>query len=304
MGFFALFAFEILIFGFFFPFFTHSSFTAVILGAFALSLFTYFVIWFYFQTKKPLELNALQERFLESCRQVTPSPQGAAEHHLSIAQSALRLISHLQDLEYTYYQMPSWLKLSSLWARKISHFFHHEDVFLMKEKLLQSAVDEHVEQIKITPTDLEVHASLANVYVLLAKLYSEGKKEEEFFPLFPKRKEEAVLEKKFQFSAQRAIEELKILSDYAPNDPWVHAQLAQCYRTLEKKEAEAEQYEKMIRLSPSDNEMYFRLGILYFELGYNSKGLRVFEELKKRHYQKISELLSYYGSAKPLVLEE
>ncbi|MEI6241794.1 MAG: hypothetical protein WCP39_00115 [Chlamydiota bacterium] len=304
MGFFSLFAFEILVFGLFFPFFTQSSFTAIILGAMALSVFTYFVIWFYFQTKKPIDLSTLLERFLESCRQVTPSPHGAAEHHLSMAQSALRLVAHLQDFEYTYYQAPTWLKISSVWVRKISHFFHRADVFSMKEKLLMAAIEEHIEQIKVTPTDLEVHASLANVYVLLAKLYQEAKKEGDFFPMLPKRKEEIILERKFQFSSQRAIEELTILSDYAPSDPWVHSQLAQCYRTLGKKEKEAQQYEKMIKLSPNDSEMYFRLGVLYFELGFNAKGLRIFEELKKRNYQKISELLSFYGSAQPLEMAD
>jgi hypothetical protein len=36
--------------------------------------------------------------------------------------------------------------------------------------------------------------------------------------------------------------------------------------------------------------------MLYFQQGFNAKGLRVYEELKKTHFKKGESLLKYYGS--------
>jgi tetratricopeptide (TPR) repeat protein len=101
---------------------------------------------------------------------------------------------------------------------------------------------------------------------------------------------------KFRFTAERAIEEFKILSEYAPDDPWVHIQLAYSYHDLQMPLEEIKEYETIKRLQPDDLDNLFKLGILYFQQGWNAKGLRVYEELKKAHYAKAEALIKFYGS--------
>ncbi len=106
---------------------------------------------------------------------------------------------------------------------------------------------------------------------------------------------ETILKRKFRATAERAIEEFKILNAYAPNDPWVHAQLAYSYHDLQMPEEEMKEYETIIRLCPDDKETLFKLGVLYFQQGLNAQGLRVYEELKSSHYQKAEILIQHYG---------
>ena len=41
----------------------------------------------------------------------------------------------------------------------------------MKELLLQACIDEHIQLVRMQPTDLEAHAGLANAYVMLSGIY-------------------------------------------------------------------------------------------------------------------------------------
>ncbi len=103
-------------------------------------------------------------------------------------------------------------------------------------------------------------------------------------------------QQKFTSAAERAIEEFKILDDYAPNDQWVHAQLASLYHDIGLPEQEILEFEKMLKIAPQDRQILFRLGVLYFQQGYNAKGLRVYEQLKKSKDKKADELISYYDA--------
>ena len=291
--FFSVFLSEFFLLLAFFPFFSRSSFFAVVLGLLFLTVFSYFVLLFYFQAKRPEQMYLLKERFIDSCRQLNTAPKGSVEHHLSVAQCALSLVSHLTHFEYRCYSPLFGLSIFSSFCKKLGGYFHREDVFKMKEVLLHSAVKEHLDQIILSPTDLEVHASLANAYVSLSKFYLESGKNKF------SRKIETSLKQKFQHAAKRAIEELKILCDYAPNDPWVHAQLAQSYQSLNMCEQEMKEYEKLLELSPEDKTILFRLGVLYFQLGKNAKGLQVYEELKDCRFTNAEKLISYYGAMKP-----
>jgi tetratricopeptide (TPR) repeat protein len=105
------------------------------------------------------------------------------------------------------------------------------------------------------------------------------------------------LEKKFRQASERAIEEFKIISDYAPNDPWVHLQLAYSYRDLNMPLEEIQAYETILRINPTDKEALFKLGTLYFQQGMNAKGLQVYEELKRANFSKVENLIKYYGNA-------
>ena len=105
-----------------------------------------------------------------------------------------------------------------------------------------------------------------------------------------------VFKQKFRSIAERAIEEFKILSDYAPEDPWVHAQLAYSYRDLQMPKEEIREYETILQLCPEDKETLFKLGKLYFEQGQNAKGLQVYETLKRSNYKNAENLIHFYGT--------
>ncbi|HSX25519.1 MAG TPA: hypothetical protein VLE89_00755 [Chlamydiales bacterium] len=284
-----LFAVELTVFFLFLPIFSRSAVLAFALGGLFLTFFSYFVLLFYFQARKPEQLIHLRDQFVRSCRQLLPLPPGEAQHHLSLAEALSKLAAYLHDFEWNFYKTPRFLHSFSRLISRFSAYCYWEDVFKMKLLLLHAAVEEHLKQIRSTPTDLEVHASLANSYVSLSKIYALPRRE-------PGPKTKALFEEKFRTAAQLAIEEFRILSQYAPNDPWVHEQLAVGYRDLGLPEEEIREVETLLKLRPQDKEILFRLGMLYFEQGQNAKGLQVYEELKQANFKKAEDLIAVYGT--------
>src|SRR5690606_26112090 len=161
------------------PFLSKSSMIAIVFGAAFLTCFSYFILLFYYQAKKPEQFNELKEQFVQSCRQMISIPEGEVQHHLSIAEALSKLAAYLQNFESSFYKVPS---IFSVFGKTISWFStrcYGEDVYKMKLLLLHAAIDEHLKQISSTPTDLEVHASLANTYVTLSRVYKDGEDTEE-----------------------------------------------------------------------------------------------------------------------------
>lgn len=288
-----IFATELILFSIFLPFLSHSSILAFALGGLFLTFFSYFVLLFYFQARKPEQLIQLRDQFVQSCRQILPLPPGESQHHLSLAEALSKLSAYLDDFEWNFYKIPVPHQSISKIISRFSAYCYWGDVFKMKLILLQSAIEEHLKQIRATPTDLEVHASLANTYVALSKVYSPPKENHPCVGRY--RKNKLHYEEKFRNSAHLAIEEFQILSHYAPNDPWVHEQLAVGYRDLQMPQEEIKEVETLLKLLPQDKEILFRLGTLYFEQGQNAKGLQVYEELKQANYKKAEDLISAYG---------
>ena len=278
---------QIVSFAILFSFLTSSLTLSVILASFFLTVFSYFILFFYIQGKKTDQLMVLKERFLENCRRALNLPQGAAEHHLSVALAALKLKETISE---SFNKENKRFFHSYLF--KIILAVHKDDLFIFQEKLLISSIEEHIKQLRFTPTDLEVHASLANAYTILTALYASAK--DSFFSKLKK----SELAKKHLAALKSTIEEYKILNDYAPNDPWIHLQLADSYKKINLKHSELKEYETAYKLCPNDNNILYKLGVLYFEMGKNSKGLRIYEELKSRNYQNSEKLLSYYGLIK------
>jgi len=273
---------------FFIPFITSSAMAALMLGALFLTCFSYVVLLFYRQARKPEQLLHLRSQFLQSCRQHISFSPGDAQHHLSIAEALRKLTEYLHDFEANFYKIPSPFQFLTPILNRFSTYCYGEDVFKMKRLLLQAAVEEHLKQIRSTPTDLEVHASLAGTYVVVSKLYrdrvttSNGKSQE-------------LLNESYRSAARLAIEEFRILNHYAPNDPWVHEQLAAGYGELDMPEEELSEMETLMKLKPQDKEILFHLGTLYFQQGMNAKGLQVYEELKQSNFKKAEALIASYG---------
>jgi tetratricopeptide (TPR) repeat protein len=123
--------------------------------------------------------------------------------------------------------------------------------------------------------------------------------------IFFSKNTKSLLKKKYDSCVISTLEEFKILNDYAPNDPWIHLQLAQSYKKLNLKKEQIKEYEIIYKLCPNDNNILFKLGTLYFETKRNSKGLRIYEELKMRSYKDADQLLFCYGIYKTQeILEE
>jgi hypothetical protein len=277
LGFAAAFILELCVF---IPLLRQPTVFAFALGAFFLTAFSYFILIFYFQARKPDQFLTIRDKFLNSCRHLLPVPPGEAQHHLSLAAALLKLSSYLEDFDSRIYSLPSFLQLFQPVVQKISSRLYRKDVFRMQRLLLEAAVHEHLKQIRTTPTDLEVHASLANTYVDLSQLYASM----------------AGFTEHFRSSARLAIEEFRILSHYAPNDPWTHEQLADGYRVMNMQKEETDEMELLAKLRPQNPDVLFRLGSLYFSQKENAKGLKIYEELQQLNMKKGEELISLYGA--------
>ena len=61
-------------------------------------------------------------------------------------------------------------------------------------------------------------------------------------------------------------------------------------------EEEIKEYETILSLCPDDKDTLFKLGMLYFQQGFNAKGLRAYERLKRSNYRKAEDLIKFYGA--------
>jgi tetratricopeptide (TPR) repeat protein len=289
---------EIVCFLSFFALLSRSTILGFTLAIFFLTLFSYFVLRLYFQAKKPDQLMDLCAVYLGKCKRMIHYQEGIPEHHIALAQSAQKFAVALHEKEYTYYTPPFFLQTLGPTLERFSCFCHWKDLHRMKELLLTVAVEEHLKIVQCEPTNLEVHAALANAYVMLSILYADPRKMHDYDEerYIPEERFGEEMQKRFRIMAERAIEEFKILNDYAPDDPWIHVQLAYSYHDLHMPLEEIREYEIVLSLRPEDKDTLFKLGMLYFQQGMNAKGLRVYDTLKKTHYSKAESLIKFYGS--------
>lgn len=272
-----------------------SSLVAVAFATMFLTTFSFFILRLYLQGRQPELFLELRDAFVRHCREQLHYQEGIPEHHLVLANAATKFASVLQDAEYQIYRVPDWLDMLQPVAEKFSCWWHWRDVHTFRELLLQLSIEEHLWLVKCEPTNLEVHAALANAYVLLSSLYAlPAQSEDEGRWIHPDRYSDE-LRDRFRSISERAIEEFKILNHYAPDDLWVHEQLAYSYHDLQMPEEEIKQYEAILRLRPNDKETLFKLGRLYFKQGHNAEGLQVYEELKRSNYKQAENLIAFYG---------
>lgn len=262
--------------------FSVSTLIAFALAGIILTGFTYLILLLYFQTKKPEEFLRLRNWFLKMCREELPSQIEQIDYHLSIANAAYRFASHLSQEETPGLNMGP----VNLLMKRFSNHCLQKDIHKMKEILLFVSINEHIQVIKNTPTNLEAHASLANAYIALSRLY----KSSDELPI--KRGEEA----EFKASIEKALQEFKIIDYYSPNDPWTYAQLASCYHELQMYGEEMGAYEVILKLCPNDKEVMFRLGILYFQHGRSAQALEIYDQLKKVNFSRADELIDFYDA--------
>ncbi len=280
-----------------FPTFLENFVMAIHFALIVATLFCYLTLKMYFQTRKNEKLVALRDEYLNAISN-SIGPLEDTVRYLKIAHHCCELGNAFHSKEYDIFPIPLSKEIFAAPIEKMSCWFHWKDCQLMKEILLQTAIEYHIKIVHSSPTDLDAHAGLANAYVMLSGLFIdprhvEGLKEEEWIP--PNKYNEES-RRKFQFIAKMAIEEFKILRDYAPQDPWVHAQLAYSYHDLNMPEQEISEYETLLELCPDDKETLFKLGQLYFKQGLNAKGLQVYNLLKESNHKKAETLIHFYGA--------
>lgn len=275
-----------------------SSLLAASLATLFFTFFSYFIIRLYLNDKKPEQFQEAFDNFSSQCKELIQFGEGIPEHRFALATAYTKYASGLHGKEDVIWKLPGWLDLLRPSVERFSRWWHWHDIHHMRERLLLKAVDEHLEIVKMEPTDLEVHAALANAYVTLSSVYINPYHEHSFeASRIPNQAYREELMERFRFTAERAIEEFKILNDYAPDDPWVHVQLAYSYRDLGMPEEEIHEYEIVLSLCPDDYDTLYRLGILYFEQGQNARGLDVYEALKKVNFKKADRLISHYSDS-------
>jgi len=253
----------------------------------ALSLVTLIVLiflfyFFYTNTKKYVFQNAAHTALLIEKDLKSLTPDTKAEELLSTALSIPYLPPKLSRFSF---------------LNRIYGIFLWQPFHMLIEQLLIKAIEHLITQIKLLPTNLHYHAALANLYVTLSNHYTKPLSNQKNLFLLPSMRKE--LEQKSRIASNRAIEELSILRSFAPNELWVHDQLAISYRELSLPQKEIEEHETILTLNPEDYNALLRLGILYFSQGEIAKGLEIYERLNDVQPLLAETLINHYGSYNP-----
>ena len=256
---------------------------AIDISLFLITIFAYVIFNYYLQTRKPAQLLKLKELYLSGLREEV----GDSEDHLSIAKALNRLLSHITS-ENGY---ENTFAIPAL-KEKLSPLLIDKDFYLIQEMLILTMIEEYHKEIKKEPRDLKAHTALSNTYIQLADLYSSRS-----IPFSIRRQQlTKEFEERYTLAIEMAIEELKILDDYVPNDPWIHANLAKCYHKLKMYDAEIEEYEILKNLCPNDKEILLKLGKLYFSKHASAKAMRIYEKLKALHPPCAKVLIDNYDT--------
>lgn len=284
----------------FFSFFAQTTWSALALASLFLTAFSYLVLHFYFQTKKPQQFLELKEEIEKQLREGLAKESSSATYHIDMAKAYIDLSESLHEKETLFYSINSTFTTLSPLIQKFSIWLHWKDILQMKQLFLLSSINETISFVKLHPLDLTAHARLASGYLLLSQIYMDPKKVQKPCTLrwiSPEYDGEKMLEK-FHAASDRAIEELTIISEYAPSDMWTHHQLAKVYQDKNMPQLEIKAYESLHQLNPGDPNVLLRLGVLYFKEGLNSKGMKIYEALKQHGSELAEELINHYDSFK------
>lgn len=295
LTFIALIFVQILGFSLIYPFYKDSLLSPALLSLILFTLFSYLTLRMHMITRKAEQLEQSRDGFILMCQELITSHYDDLEYHTSLSYGLKKFAESLNGNEYKMFRLPKVIS-RFIDPSLYSGFWYWYDFLKMKELLLQGVVIEHLEMVKKSPLNLDVHASLANAYILLANLYADSKSWLVKGSWKYREARSEWIRLKFREVSTFAIEEYKILLDYTPDDPWVHAQLGYIYRELEMTRQEIHEYEAIVALRPTDLESLFHLGSLYFSAGHNAKGLQIFETLKRLDETRAEELMRYYGS--------
>ncbi|MES2199444.1 MAG: hypothetical protein V4489_04680 [Chlamydiota bacterium] len=283
---------QLLSFLLFFSYFSKSIACASALALFFLTLFSYFVLLFFFQAKKPEQLLSIRNTLLQSCRSMFAEKNSTDTPNLQLAQVILKTASLLSQEEHRFYQEEALLSALTLLTKKCKIRLHRKSFHAMKEFLFSLSIEQITDQIKESPLDLGAHALLVETYLQYSLLYLPPDMSSPTW--IPPEYFSSLFHQKFLACSTRAIEECLILQEYGEKNTWLYTELAKIYQLQGNAEKEIQSQEELRTLSSNDPEVLLRLGVLYFKQGYNAKGLKIYEELLKSFPKEASQLIEHY----------
>ena len=266
-----------------------SPYVAGLLFSCILTLFSYLILLFYYQAKKPQDFQDLRRYFIQACRKEIEEQRPNQEEHLFLAKAAESLTGKLAKNQFYFSQNSS---LSSF-IRLLSF----KDVEKMQELLMYAAIQELIEKIKLDPLDAETHLSLTKSYLAMYRLYQSPLEEPlSRFWIVQRIIQTEKRQKRVDASLLLAMEELKIGLSNKVDDSWALLELANCYEALNLKENELETLKKLQLLHNVDDSLLLRIGKIYFTLGKIAEGLEIFSTLKNRNVHLSFELIDSYNA--------
>lgn len=285
ISFISLLVLELFLFLIFFSTLSRIAWGAFVPALFFLSLFSYLVLLFFFQTKRPGEFLSLRENLnIKYYKDYS---------HLAKARAAQNAARVIHREEIGFYTAKSSLEAINPVLTKLNIRLHWKNFHSMKELLLLLSLKELVAIIKESPIDSEPHMALVEVYMELSTLYLQR----EELTWTPREYFSEEMQSKFLSTSRKAIQELRILEEYTPNNPWIYSKLAIIYNLQKNPTQEILQYEKLLEL-PIENkeEVLFLLGVLYFEEDLLAKGLAIYAKLMEIAPEKGNDLIEYYDT--------
>jgi tetratricopeptide (TPR) repeat protein len=251
--------------------------------------------------------DIMKKKALTICQEIVQ--KSSPKHPQDAEASAKALTNYAQsmdikgcDLVHLQHLPKSLTMCLNRFIRSFSWKYVHD----FTELLFLASLDQSIAYTKANPLSMHSHACLANCYVMLARHYTYPRTLSPHLPwprLWISEHHKLLLQTKNRMAAKAAVEELSILKTFAPDELWVHDQLAISYKELNMPKEEIHECEEIIRLCPEDQGAQLRLGILYFQLGLNAKGLIIYERLKAIYPLLSEELISHYGSYQPFLQE-
>lgn len=268
---------------------TKSPYVAALLFSGILTLFSYLILLFYYQAKKPQDFQDLRRFFIQACRKEIREHRPNQEEHLFLAKAAESLTSKLSKNQFYLNDLGTFSSLMRL--------IRFKDVEKMQELLMYAAIQEHIEKIKKDPLNSQTHLSLAKSYLNMYRLYQSPLKEPlSRFWVVKKIIQTEKRQKRVDASLLLAMEELKIGLSSQADEPWALLELANCYEALQDKHQELETLKKLQEVRPLDESLLLRIGKIYFLLGMTSHGLEIFSTLKNINVHLSFELIDSYNA--------
>jgi hypothetical protein len=275
----------------FFSFLMQSSWAAIALASLVLTAFSYLVLHFYFQAKKPQQL-------LEITFQLEKDLKGEQISKKALCASFLQLSEALAPTcKQMYPLFQDFANLKRLCV-KLGIWLHWKDVLAMQELLIFSSINHSVALVKESPLSIDAHQCLASAYTSLAKIYQDPSliSGNQKLPWQPKEYTSMQMQTKLHTACDRAIEELKIIDAYKPADIETHKRLAELYSLKADKIKQIQELETLTAIDPHNLLLLHDLGILYFEKAMNFQAMKIYESLKAHNVALAEDLISHYDA--------
>lgn len=300
LGFFFLFLLEVITILLFFPILAKNFLLAILVALTLLTAFSYFVLRLYFQSQKPKQFIHIRDYFILLCQPIYQENVPSIQKRELFLKLLYDLIFKLEGKEYEYYRLPFFDFAFGPPLKKLSAWFHWEDIHIMKELLHLYGIQMQMQWIKQNPTRPELHATLAKSYTRLYKIYQPSFTEENEYSFISQKYLSQSMTEKFQKRAQCAIEEWNVVLYYEPEQIEALTQMAEIYQDLNEQNKELEIYQKLVKLAPQNRDFQFHLAVLYFKTGLIAPGLEIYETLVQLLPDKAQELIELYDSSHSL----